>query len=186
MRRGFGIEDRSWKGAQGTSVVRTPGLLDFFCRQARQLAAAGQLRLALLELAGHDIAFLYGFAARHTLFTPKIGYDESFADFSPGQLLWFKLFEQLHRDQTIAQLDFSGVLAPATARWATSAYPVARVTIATGSVLGRVALAAGRAAGALRRRLRGTKASCDAPTQPGVRPRLDLLPAGRTGGDLEA
>lgn len=35
------IEDRGWKGATGTSVLRSPGMIEFFLRQARQAARWG-------------------------------------------------------------------------------------------------------------------------------------------------
>ena len=38
LRRGFEIEDRGWKATEGTSVLRTPRVFDFFYRQAEQLA----------------------------------------------------------------------------------------------------------------------------------------------------
>ena len=60
----FEIEDGSWKGGAGTSVLRTRGMFPFFVRQAEQLAACGQLELAALQLDGQTLAFLYGFRAR--------------------------------------------------------------------------------------------------------------------------
>jgi hypothetical protein len=60
LRRGFKIEDSGWKGQAGVSVIRTPGMLDFFLEQARQLAALKQLQLVYLLLDGVCISFEYG------------------------------------------------------------------------------------------------------------------------------
>jgi len=37
---GFEIEHRGWKGAEGTSVLATPGMFEFYLKQAQQLAIA--------------------------------------------------------------------------------------------------------------------------------------------------
>ncbi len=60
----FAVEDLSWKGAAGSSVLHTPGMFEFFLAQAEQLAHWGQLEVAALELEGHVIATLYGFSAK--------------------------------------------------------------------------------------------------------------------------
>ena len=45
MRPCFEIEDRGWKGAAGTSVLRTPGMAEFFTRQAELAARCGPARV---------------------------------------------------------------------------------------------------------------------------------------------
>ena len=42
----FEVEDRSWKGMRGSSVLRSPGMFEFFLAQAEQLAQWGQLEIA--------------------------------------------------------------------------------------------------------------------------------------------
>src|SRR5690606_27740797 len=37
LETGFAIEDRSWKGAAGSSVLRTPGMLAYLIQQATLL-----------------------------------------------------------------------------------------------------------------------------------------------------
>lgn len=108
---GFEIEDRSWKGRAGTSVLRTPGMFGFFVRQGEELARRQCLDLSFVELDGRPIAFLYGYRGKGVLFAHKIGYDPEFAQYSPGQVLFYLLFEQLHTEQaaTIAHCSDSFV-----------------------------------------------------------------------------
>jgi hypothetical protein len=129
VRIGFEVEDRSWKGAAGSSVLRQPGLLQYFQLEARQLADWGQLELCFLLHAGQPIAFIYGWSAKGVRYTPKLGYDEAFKPFGPGHLLMLKHLERLHADGTARLVDFNGPLVPWFASWATRSYPLGRVVV---------------------------------------------------------
>ncbi|MBS0209491.1 MAG: GNAT family N-acetyltransferase [Planctomycetes bacterium] len=135
----FAIEDRSWKGAEGSSMARTPGQAELSLRIAQQLAAWGQLHVALLEVGGRAVAFELGCQAKGTYFSPKIGHDPQFANLSPGQLLRHELLQHFVREQSINRVDFWGPLTEATARWATTSYPVGRVVAAPPRTSSRVA-----------------------------------------------
>ncbi len=138
LRRGFEIEDRSWKGSAGSSVLKSPAQFEFYCRQARQLAEWGQLQLTFLEHAGQPIAFEYGWNAKGTYFSPKVGYDDAFARLSPGQLLRHRLLERFFADPDQHLFDFIGPLSEATAKWITRAYPISRLVVGTGGRIGRL------------------------------------------------
>ena len=141
VRRGFEVEDRSWKGSgTNSSVLKTPGLLDYFTRQAQQLAEWDQLQLVFLEFNGEPIAFEFGWLAKGVYFTPKVGYDESFGRFSPGQLLRYELYERSHAERNVHLVDFAGELSDATAKWTTGTYPVSRLVFGNGSLFSRALL----------------------------------------------
>jgi CelD/BcsL family acetyltransferase involved in cellulose biosynthesis len=142
LREAFEIEDLGWKGRSGTSVLRTPGMFGFFADQARQLAAWGQLELSALRLDGRMIAFMYGFRAKDVCFAQKISYDPRFAAFSPGQLLFYRILEQFHRDGRPRALDFMGPMTQSLARWRPETYAIGRAAIAPRRLLGRVAMVA--------------------------------------------
>jgi len=131
LRRGFEVECRSWKGAEGTAVLKSPEMFGFYCRQARQLAAWGQLQLTYLELGGRAIAFEYGWNAKGVYCSPKVGYDEAFRRLSPGQLLRYELLERFFADSEQRRFDFVGPLAEATARWSTGTYSIGRLVVGT-------------------------------------------------------
>ena len=146
VHRGFVVEDRSWKGTQAnSSVLKSPGMLDYYVRQAQCLAEMGHLQLTFLEFANQPIAFEYGWHSRGVYYTPKVGYDESFARFSPGQLLRRELFEQIFDEREIERIDFTGELCAATAKWTTGSYPVGRLVIGSGSYLSRILMQGYRA-----------------------------------------
>jgi len=129
LRAAFEVEDLSWKGRAGTSVLRSPGMFSFFVRQAEQLARWGQLETADLRFNGRMISFLYGFRAHGVLYAHKIGYDPEFAPFSPGQLLFSRLIEHLHGRNDVHAMDCIGPLTEAVSRWHPDAYEVGRIAV---------------------------------------------------------
>ncbi len=142
LRRGFEIEDRSWKGEEGSSVLKRPGLFDFTLRQARYYAELGALRLVFLKLAGEPIAFNYQYRSRRTQFCEKLGYDQQFRKYGPGRQMIMRLLQDLHADPECRILDFAGRLMEWNAEWATSTYPVGRIIAAPRGMMGRSLLAA--------------------------------------------
>ncbi|HEX5447261.1 MAG TPA: GNAT family N-acetyltransferase [Pirellulales bacterium] len=135
------IEDQSWKGRAGTSIMRSPGMFDWHLRQAQRLADWGQLQLSFLRHEGKTIACEYGYRAKGTYYSAKVGYDPAYAHFSPGQLLRAMLLERFHNDGETARVDFWGPLTSATAKWSTQTYPVGRIAIAPNRTASRLMLA---------------------------------------------
>lgn len=141
LRRGFEVEDRSWKASSGTSTLRTPGALPFFVEQAKLLSASGHLLLAFLMLDGKSIGFEYGWQSKGSYYSLKVGFDEAYGSLSPGQLLRCLMLEQFYASGTIDRVDYLGPLSDATGKWITSSYPVCRLYVANG-LLGQLSLRA--------------------------------------------
>jgi CelD/BcsL family acetyltransferase involved in cellulose biosynthesis len=131
------IENRSWKGDSGTSILSTPGMAEFFTRQAEQISQWGQLETAALKLDNRMLAFVYGFRVRGVYFAYKIGYDPRFSAFSPGRLLFMHILEHLHADRETTALDFMGPMADWHLRWRPTTYGVGRTVIAKPDRVGR-------------------------------------------------
>ncbi len=140
----FAIEASGWKGRAASAVCDTPAAMAFYLEQGRQLAARGQLRVTLLRLEDRPIAFEYGWEAKGVYCSAKVGYDERFAELSPGQLLRALLMEQFHHDSNVHWFDFFGPASPATSKWATEQYPVDRLVVSLRGGLDRALLAAYR------------------------------------------
>jgi CelD/BcsL family acetyltransferase involved in cellulose biosynthesis len=144
LQRGLEIEDRSWKGQAGTSVLRTPGMFNFFRRQAEQLACWGELELCWLSVDEEPIAFAYGATAKGVFHSFKVGYDPRHGGCSPGQLLRYCMLERFHAEPGRRAIDCMGPLSDAHRRWRPVEYGVGRVVVAPGGLLGRMALSAYR------------------------------------------
>jgi hypothetical protein len=144
LNEGFEVEHRSWKGQEGSSVLANPAMRSFYLRQAARLAQWGSLELAFLRYQGKAIAFEYGWAVHGVYYTPKVGFDDEFAQFSPGQLLRYLLLKDFFSRADRWTVDFLGPLSDATARWATNTYPISRLMIETGKASGKALLGAYR------------------------------------------
>jgi CelD/BcsL family acetyltransferase involved in cellulose biosynthesis len=131
---GFAVEDRSWKGREGTSVLKSPVMNGFLRKQATLLAAMGHLELVFLEFEGRAIAFELGWTSKGWYFSPKVGYDEEYSHLSPGQLLRLKLAERFFGDRERQGWDFLGPLVEATEKWTTGSYGVERLVVSTGGM----------------------------------------------------
>ena len=142
MQRAFEIEDRSWKGTAGSSVLRSPGLAAFFIRQAEQAARWGQLELAFLHCGHRLAAFSYGLTAKGVFHSLKVGYDREFAEQVPGQLLRYYLLERLFAEPGRKALDFQGPITEAHAAWLPERYAVGRLAVAPHRLPGRWAVLA--------------------------------------------
>jgi CelD/BcsL family acetyltransferase involved in cellulose biosynthesis len=180
LREGFELEARGWKGAAGTAIARQPGLMAFVVRHAAAIAGAvpcelrpagdspcapeqdaarvrpverpptSGVRIATLRLDGRLIAFLYCWQGKRTVFTPKIAYDESFAEYSPGKLVFYWNLRALLRGGRWRSLDMAGPLADYNAKWATGSYSVSTLVLGKPGFRGQLLTAAYKG----RRRLR--------------------------------
>jgi CelD/BcsL family acetyltransferase involved in cellulose biosynthesis len=135
FRRGCEVEDRSWKGSEGTSLLRSPGMYEFYLKLVRQLSLWQGAELQFLTHAGGDAAFQLVFSGKGTLFPAKIAYDPTLAKFSPWHILMHRWLESLHaqhaNDGTPSLVDFYGPLMDASAKWSTRTYPLGKSLIST-------------------------------------------------------
>lgn len=137
VRRAFEVEDRSWKGAAGTSVLKSPGMLEYYQAEARIAAALGHLDLSLLEVGDRAVAAAYSFYAKGTCFEVKLGYDDEFKKFGPGHLLLRHKLRRLFADSQAVLLDCHGPLIPWITSWTESSYSVGRLVATQPHLVGR-------------------------------------------------
>jgi len=156
LRQAFEIENRGWKKAAGGSVLGTPGIFEFYRRQARQLAEWGHLRLAILEHSAKPIAFEFGWAAKGVYYSFKVGYDPAYRQYGPGHLLRMRLIAALHETPGHALVDFQGPLNDALSSWSTRSYSIGRLVIAPRRLGSRTLMAGYRALAPVIRPLRAS------------------------------
>ncbi len=168
----FALEDRSWKGAAGTSVLRVPGLREYYLQEAQIMRDRSQLHLWLLRLDGRIIAFEYCHLAHGTCYSHKLSFDPRYAAFSPGRILRYHQLESYFGDPNIHLLDTLGSMCRAKAAWATRVYRTGRLTLSTGNAWSRRALRAYRRVRPWLRRWRPS-APTEPPPGPGASRYLD-------------
>jgi CelD/BcsL family acetyltransferase involved in cellulose biosynthesis len=137
LRRGFQVEHSSWKGQEDSSVLSTAAIFGFYMAQARCLAARGQLQLSFLELGGKPVAFEYGWLSKGVYFAMKVGYDQTRADVTPGQVLRWLLFEKLHDEGCWSAIDFLSPITRASSSWVNDRYTISRLVVAPREWRGR-------------------------------------------------
>lgn len=147
------LEDAGWKGRDGTSIIRSPGIQDFVLAQARQLAEWGHIEIVMLMQDEQLLAYQYAWQAKDAYHGFKIAYDERYAKFGPGHLLMYMLLEQLVARPECRGVDCMGPVNDAVRRWQPELRPVGRLVFAPGPV-GRVFLSAYRHLSPSWRRLR--------------------------------
>jgi CelD/BcsL family acetyltransferase involved in cellulose biosynthesis len=89
------MEDQSWKGANGTSLLADDGDAAFARRLIADLAAGGNASVALLRVDGKAIAAQVLLYSGTMAYTWKIAFDAEFAKYSPGALLIDKVTDEL-------------------------------------------------------------------------------------------
>jgi CelD/BcsL family acetyltransferase involved in cellulose biosynthesis len=81
------LEASGWKGAEGSAIGARVADREFFRRVMQTAHASQRLQFLQLRLAGRAIAMKFNLRARDTSYSLKIGYDETYAPYSPGVLL---------------------------------------------------------------------------------------------------
>lgn len=116
MAEAMRVEAASWKGREGSAMLTNPRLSGFFLQLAVRLARQGQLRLCFLRLNGAAIAMQIGAVHGGRWWVLKIGYDERWAEHSPGiQLMWEVLREAF--DLGLASFEMLGSAEPWLTIW---------------------------------------------------------------------
>jgi CelD/BcsL family acetyltransferase involved in cellulose biosynthesis len=94
------VEASGWKGKGGTAtaVDLDRGLRAFYAALTRRFAAQGRCRIHAIRHHGRPIAVAFSLQLDHTLYMLKIAYDESYARFSPGNLLYWYIIREACED----------------------------------------------------------------------------------------
>ena len=91
LEEGFLVEQRSWKGDEGTAIISARRTRSFYTAVAQAAAGAGWLRLAFLRLDGQAIAFQLDLDVSPRYYSLKVGYDPFYERYSPGKLLAYTM-----------------------------------------------------------------------------------------------
>ena len=125
------IENAGWKGRNATSILHSPADASFFRDGFSAMARAGAAEIHCLRLDGRPLAMQLVVRAGKAAFTWKTAYDEAFARFSPGTLLFEDYTTRFLGDETLEFVDScaeddSGYMATWTER-----QPVADLRLST-------------------------------------------------------
>lgn len=136
LEQGFALEQRGWKGKQGTAIAQDRRTHAFYTQMALAASRNGHLALFFLRLDGRPIAFHFGLVHGGIYYVPKLAYDESLVGCSPGLVL----IEEAIRDgieRGLRGYDFLGDEAEWKNKWSTSVRPHHWIFVFRGTATGR-------------------------------------------------
>jgi CelD/BcsL family acetyltransferase involved in cellulose biosynthesis len=125
------IEAAGWKGETQTALQTDVVARSFFERYARLTAQAGILRIAFMDIDGKPVASQINVECGGAIWLFRIGYDEAFADCSPGNLLMMEVIRYASR-QKLKSCEFLGKAEGWTRMWTNNQYTTECITLFPG------------------------------------------------------
>ena len=105
LKRFLHVENSGWKGATGTAIARSPQRVAFYEALTRRLAQRGWLEWQTMEFDSEPVACHLAVRFGGAVALPKIGYDETYARYGPGNLLFRELLERSFDDPTVDEVN---------------------------------------------------------------------------------
>jgi CelD/BcsL family acetyltransferase involved in cellulose biosynthesis len=124
--RAFAVEAHSWKGRNGSAIAQDQQRSTFYRRYASAAARDAKLRIAFLDIRGETAAMQIAVEQDDALWILKIGYDDRFAQASPGQLLMLETL-RWSAARGLARYDLLGTAAAWTRAWTRCERPCSAV-----------------------------------------------------------
>jgi CelD/BcsL family acetyltransferase involved in cellulose biosynthesis len=153
------LHDRRWEeiDAPMRGLLADGGRRQFLLDAIRALDAEGMVRLMSIEAAGTPIAVELDFVHQRRLFLFKGAFDPDFAEYSPGQLLNHKVFED-GLAAGIEVFDFCRGDAAYKRRWTNGERHLTAITLSRPGLAGAAARQRFRLTRTLERRVRARRA----------------------------
>lgn len=83
----FEIEHKSWKGRNKSSLLANKSLQAFFRKYTEISCKNNELRMCFMYVDNHPVSMHIASVAHDCFWVLKLGYDENYAECSPGKLL---------------------------------------------------------------------------------------------------
>ncbi len=118
LSRYFALEASGWKGRAGTAVTNDLRVERLHQEFASSVAKDGALRVYELQIDGRTIAMSLNILNHRQIVHWKTSYDEEFARYAPGNLLFRQLLNDCIEDG-VEEIDFLSPSTPNKRSWAT-------------------------------------------------------------------
>lgn len=118
IKRYLDLESLGWKGRSGTAAVLDKNATALHHDFASAIEPNGQLHAYELRLDGRTIAMSLNVRTGDTMFHWRTSFDEAYSKYSPGNLLFRKLFFDC-LVQNVKEIDFLSPTTPNKMTWAT-------------------------------------------------------------------
>jgi len=133
------IEAANWKGRKGSALLADRDRLRFFEQYTAIASEKGILRLCFLKIGGHPAATQIAVESGGGFWMLKVGYDETFARCSPGNLLMLDTLRYA-AGRGLRSYEFLGSAEPWTEMWTDRVRPCVSVRAYPNNFRGAAAL----------------------------------------------
>ena len=116
INQGLVLEASGWKGKQGTAILNSETVKQFYFDIAHTFHKRGMLHIGGLFFGDRMVAFNFSLIYQNAFYLLKIAYDESMSRYSPGQIMMFYLFKTVF-DSGLQCFDFLGPSMPWKLEW---------------------------------------------------------------------
>lgn len=99
------VEDKSWKGLAGTSILQSQKLVDFYSIVCQRLTERNWLEWHFLSTGKTTIAANMAINFAGSIVVWKLGYDEAYKKSSPGSILFENLIQRCCQKDEIDELN---------------------------------------------------------------------------------
>jgi CelD/BcsL family acetyltransferase involved in cellulose biosynthesis len=149
----FRVESSGWKGSQGSALATDPQVGAFYTQLARAACQLGTLRVGMLRIGDQPAAMQLAIEQDGCLWLFKMGFDETFARFSPGTLLMVESLRSA-RQRGCDRYELTGKSEAWNQIWAPRLHEAVSLSLCAPTVRGWVNVIAEHAKGAIRTQLR--------------------------------
>jgi CelD/BcsL family acetyltransferase involved in cellulose biosynthesis len=118
----YELEGAGWKGRNKSAIKCSEQTRNFYTAVAADAAKNNCLCFNSLKAGDRIIAMQFGILVGNTYFVPKVGYDEKFAEYSPGQMLVGEVISEFGKSR-VEKYDFLGIQAEWKRIWTDQARP---------------------------------------------------------------
>jgi CelD/BcsL family acetyltransferase involved in cellulose biosynthesis len=133
------VEAANWKGRNHSALLTDSGRRHFFEQYTTSASEKGILRMCFLKISRKPAATQIAVEAGGRFWLLKVGYDESFARCSPGNLLMLETLRYA-ASRGLRSYEFLGTSEPWTQIWTNRIRPCVSVRVYPGNARGAAAL----------------------------------------------
>ena len=133
----FDIHDRRWQRKIGSSKFSEGATREFFKELVLAKGLPFKVHVDIIDLDGRTISFIYGFEykGRYTFY--RIGHDDNFGMFSPGEMVLREKIRDCF-EKGICVFDFGLGYEPYKAMWASNSLDVANFVFPANNLFSRL------------------------------------------------
>ncbi len=153
LRDAFLVESAGWKGSQGSALATDPKVGAFYTQLAHSACELGTLRIGMLRIGGQPAAMQIAIEQDGCFWLLKMGFDESFARFSPGTLLMVESLRSA-RQRGCHRYELAGKSEAWNQIWAPRSHEAVTLSLCPPTVRGWVNVITEHAKGVIRTQLR--------------------------------